>query len=42
MLSFRAVFTMEEEKNNYNRVDVTWYDCPIDEPFNYEYLDRLH
>ncbi|WP_088053035.1 hypothetical protein [Virgibacillus dakarensis] len=40
MLSFRAVFTMEEEKNNYNRVDVTWYDCPIDEPFNYEYFEN--
>ncbi|MFD2655502.1 hypothetical protein [Gracilibacillus thailandensis] len=41
MLSFRAIFTMEdeEEKNNYNRVDVTWYDRPIDEPFNYEYFE---
>lgn len=39
MLSFRAVFTTEEEKNKYKSVDLTWYDCPIEEPSNYQYVE---
>ncbi|MBT2640064.1 hypothetical protein J7I80_14640 [Bacillus sp. ISL-41] len=42
MLSFRAVFKNNNEKFNteWNEVDLTWYDDPSDDPFDFEYVDE--
>ncbi|MGN7403393.1 hypothetical protein ACTHO0_26440 [Cytobacillus praedii] len=42
MLSCRAIYKNNNNKfnNEWNEVDLTWYDAPSDAPYDFEYVDE--